>query len=133
MIGLDTNVLVRLLTGDDAAQYAAVRSLIEDHRDEPEAFFLNDLVLAETWWVLSRRYRLAGADILDALNALATNLGYAFENRERLLEAIGLCREGKADFADALIALCNRQSGCTHTVTFDARFARLDMARRLGT
>ena len=97
MIGLDTNVLVRFLTADDPAQFAAVRDLVDGHRDEPAAFYVDDLILVETYWVLARRYALERSDILAALDALATNLSYAFDDRNRLRAAIRLARERGAD------------------------------------
>ena len=47
MIGLDTNVLVRLLTADEPVQLAAATRLLAAHDGEPAAFFVNDMVLLE--------------------------------------------------------------------------------------
>jgi predicted nucleic-acid-binding protein len=132
MIGLDTHVLVRLLTGDDPAQYALVRDLIERHRDEPSAFYIDDLVLVETYWVLTRRYALGRDEVLSAFERVASNLGYGFDDRALLIAAIVNARERQADFADTLIVRRNARAGCDHTVTFDTRLARLDQVRRLG-
>lgn len=132
MIGLDTNVLVRLLTADEPAQFKVARELIEAHRNEPDAFYIDDLVLVETYWVLSRRYALERAEILSAFQSLASSLVYAVEDRSRVHAAIRLARERKGDFADALIALRHLDAGCAHTVTFDARLARMEGVSRLG-
>lgn len=132
MIGLDTNVLVRLLTGDDPAQFALARDLIEQHRNEPAAFYIDDLVLVESYWVLTRRYTLTRDEVLSAFGQLASNLGYAFDDRDQLVAAIAMARQRQADFADTLIVLRNDRAGCNSTVTFDARLARLDGVRRLG-
>jgi predicted nucleic-acid-binding protein len=119
MTGLDTNVLVRLLTADDAAQTAKVRKLLAAHEGEADAFFINNIVLVETFWVLRRGYKLAASDVLTALTTLADCTAYAFENRELLRQALALSQREGADFADALILLVNQRAGCQQTATFD--------------
>ena len=63
MIGLDTNIVVRYLTHDDAAQTAAaVRVMDSLSQDSPG--FLSLIVIAELVWVLeaptvSRRRKLS--------------------------------------------------------------------------
>lgn len=96
MIGLDTNVLVRILVNDDPLRGRRALRLIQN-----EAVLVPKTVLVETEWVLRSAY---GADVasiragFDALLAVAT---VEVEDRagvERALEwyAAGL------DFADAL-------------------------------
>lgn len=53
MIGLDTNVLIRYLTRDDEGQYRATMKLLTR---KAARFFIADLVLVETDWVLSSLY-----------------------------------------------------------------------------
>ena len=58
MRGLDTNVLVRYLTRDDDAQFAAASDLIEGAEHRSERLYLNIVVLCELTWVLrGSRYR----------------------------------------------------------------------------
>ena len=47
MIGLDTNVVLRILTDDDPAQVTIVKKLLLSHPQAVGAFFLNQVVLAE--------------------------------------------------------------------------------------
>ena len=52
MIGLDTNVLVRYLVGDDAKQSAVAREVMAGlSQDNPG--YLTSVVLAELSWVLA--------------------------------------------------------------------------------
>ncbi|MBW7903092.1 MAG: type II toxin-antitoxin system VapC family toxin [Rhodocyclaceae bacterium] len=133
MIGIDTNLLVRLLVNDDAAQANAVRKLLEPINDTPEAVFISDLVIAETLWVLKARYgmdRNAQAGVIDLLLSVKT---FAFEDRATLERAASAFRHGKAGFADCLIVARNRRLGCTVTVTFDKTLARHEGAQLLPT
>lgn len=65
MVAVDTDVVVRLLTGDDPRQATRARSLFER-----ETVLLPTTVLLETEWVLRRLYGLDVVRIVDALAAL---------------------------------------------------------------
>ena len=119
MIGLDTNVLVRLLTADEPVQLKAASRLLAAHDGQAGAFFINDMVLVELVWVLGRLYGFAPAEALTAIESLLDNDAFGFEDRERLGHALGLCKAQRCDFADTMIALKNAAAGCEHTATFD--------------
>ena len=118
MIGLDTNVLVRLLTADEPAQLKAAKRLLVAHDGEPGAFFINDMVLVELVWVLGRLYGFAPAEALTAIASLLASAAFTFEDRERLTQALGLCSAQSCDFADTMIALKNAAAACETTATF---------------
>ena len=85
MIGLDTDVLVRLLTADEPVQLKVASRLLAAHDGEPGAFFINDTVLVEPIWVLRRL--LCGfepGESLTAVKSLLDNDAFTFEDRERL-------------------------------------------------
>ena len=52
MIGLDTNVLVRYFTQDDAGQVASVDALISESKNNGIRLHIDDVVLCELAWVL---------------------------------------------------------------------------------
>src|SRR5690606_1245579 len=68
LIGVDTNVLVRWLTADDATAYKRVVRLVADSGDD--GLYLSDTVLVELVWVLTRTYRLGRMEALETLEAL---------------------------------------------------------------
>ncbi|RJF88726.1 PIN domain-containing protein [Oleomonas cavernae] len=119
MIGLDTNVVLRLLTGDDTGQLAAARALVEAAGDRPSSFYLNHVVLAECAWALKAGYRLDRGEISRCLRALAETPAFEIEGRDVVVAAIDLYETAPADFADCLIVAKNVLAGCSHTVTFD--------------
>ena len=53
MRGLDTNVLVRYLTADDAKQTALAEKLLEQASERDQPLFIPVLVLCELVWVLA--------------------------------------------------------------------------------
>ncbi|HUP92736.1 MAG TPA: type II toxin-antitoxin system VapC family toxin [Solimonas sp.] len=119
MIGLDTNVLVRLLTRDDEKQAEKARALLEEHAAEDDQLFVPDVVLAELVWTLDRAYGLDKGAIASAIKALADNATLGFESREVLRHAQELFENSKAGFADCLIVAKAQANGCTQFATFD--------------
>ena len=116
MIAVDTNIVIRLLTGDDPAQLARARYLFET-----EKVFLPKTVVLETEWVLRSLYGLAASDIIRALTALVTLPQVSVEDSATIIEALGWLRQG-LDFADALHLASSRMS--ERFVTFDRALVR---------
>ena len=131
MIGLDTNVLVRLLTADDAGQLKTATRLLVAHEREAGAFFINDMVLVELVWVLRRLYKHEPGEALSAIASLLAADAFTFEDRDRVQQAVALCSASSRDFADAMIVLKNTAAGCAHTASFDRALRSLAGARLL--
>lgn len=125
MIGLDTNVLIRLLTGDDAGQRVRARAFIERRCSPGNPAFVNRIVVIETVWVLESVYAYTRKEISAAIDALLRTVDIAIEGAEFVRAALAMYRRG-ADFADAMIAATNIARGCTQTATFDRKAAKLD-------
>ena len=128
MIGLDTNVLVRYLVQDEAAQAARATRLIERELNEREPGFVGLIVLVETCWVLKRLYGATAAELHDTVRDLLDTRQLAVENRALVARALGRATNDGADIADALIAECALSAGCRRTVTFDKAAAKAGMA-----
>jgi len=96
MHAVDTNVLVRLLTGDDAAQAKRANTLFKK-----ESIFIPKTVLLETEWVLRRLYRLESDTVVDAFRKLSGLSNVELEQPRVVAQALQWC-EGGMDFADAL-------------------------------
>lgn len=113
-IAIDTNVLVRYLTGDDPAQAARARAVIDGER-----VFVSTTVLLETEWVLRSAYGLPATQVAAALRDFAGLPGVSVESPALLAEALDRVNEGM-DFADALHLGAAAQ--CEALLTFDRRF-----------
>lgn len=122
MVAIDTNVLVRVLTGDHPEQSPRARALLES-----QEVFVALTVLLETEWVLRSAYGFAPEHIFGALRAFAGLPQVRIEAPKRLAEALDRAEAG-LDFADAL-HLGATGPGETFA-TFDARLVKT--ARRLG-
>lgn len=116
MTAVDTNVLIRLLAGDDPAQAAAARSLFESGQ-----IWIGKTVLLETAWVLRSLYRFNESSIHSALTKLSGLRAVSVEDTEAVARALALMAEG-IDFADAL-HLTSRPEGAAF-VSFDKAFVK---------
>lgn len=113
-IALDTNLLVRLLTGDDPEQARRVADLI----DASPACFVPITVVLELEWVLRGAYRLERGAVIAALDGLMAIRQVHLEQEDLVRQALAWHQQG-LDLADALHLL--RSEGC-------ARFATVDRA-----
>ena len=119
MIGLDTNVLVRYLTQDDAAQSRRVDTLVAQAVDADTRLHVDDIVLCELVWVLRGAYRFSKPTVASALDKIMSTALFSFDDRDLLRGALDEYREGAGDFADYVIGRRNTRAGCQQTVTFD--------------
>ena len=119
MIGLDTNVLVRYLTQDDAAQSRRVDTLVAQAVEAGARLHLDDIVLCELVWVLRGAYRFSKPTVASALDKIMSTALFSFDDRDLLRGALEEYREGSGDFADYVIGRRNIRAGCERTVTFD--------------
>lgn len=123
MIGLDTNILVRFLTGDDSVQSKRVSAFLTAPNSGP--FFINMIVLIETVWVLRRLIRTPNAEIASVLELILRSPDFVVQSAEMVSQALQAAGQANCDLADALIAMLNENAGCSSTVTFDTKAQRL--------
>ena len=126
MIGLDTNVLVRYLTQDDASQSRRVNRLIGKAKARGEALYLSVIVLCETVWVLRWAYRIGKAEIVRSLTQILETAQFSIEDPDGCREALASYADGQGDFSDYLLGTRNHRAGCSSTATFDHKLRRTE-------
>jgi predicted nucleic-acid-binding protein len=135
MIGIDTNVLVRYIVGDDPEQSIAASEMVERAIDRDETLFISQIVLCELVWVLSYAYRFTRAQIVSALQQLRRGAQMTIEGADEVRRATEAYAALRGDFADYLIAERSVANGCSSIATFDRvlhsdqRFAAPDQIR----
>jgi predicted nucleic-acid-binding protein len=121
MLAIDTNVIVRYLTGDHPEQSLQAKALI-DRND----VFVCTTVLLETEWVLRSAYGYPQDQVAEALRAFAGLPRVSLDDSALAATALDWMAKGM-DFADALHLA--KAEGCTAFVSFDRRFVKA--AKRL--
>ena len=116
MRAVDTNVLIRLLTEDDAAQTGIARRFIAGGD-----IVITTTVVLETEWVLRGAYRFTPSEVNSALRALGGLEGVTFEAPDVVAQTLDWHHQGM-DFADAIhLASASR---CEAFATFDRKLAK---------
>jgi predicted nucleic-acid-binding protein len=119
MRALDTNILVRFVTNDDARQAGRVELLFAECHRNNEHLFISTPVVCELVWVLKNGLRQTRAEIVRVIDRLIEDDLFQVEHNPLVSRALDRYREGKADFADYLIGELGWHAGCRDTVTFD--------------
>ena len=119
MIGLDTNVLLRVLLDDDPAQSKRARELLAAHGQAHGSVRLCDVVLLETLWTLKRQFGHGRSTLAGIFKRLLDEPAFALSDRERLADVLHRYINSKADIGDCFIAADNERAGCAYTATFD--------------
>jgi predicted nucleic-acid-binding protein len=114
VVGVDTNLIVRLLTRDGERQFCQVEKIFKQ-----EQIFIADTVILETEWVLRYAYGFKAKEIGQAFTMLLGLVNVHVNNADKLHRVLSLHRQG-VDFADAM-HLCASLS-CRSFLTFDKAF-----------
>jgi predicted nucleic-acid-binding protein len=124
LIGVDSNVLLRLVLADNPHQHKAAQAFIEA-RSATDPVYISDMVIAEFMWVLQRTYKLERAAIVGLVAGFMDTDDAVFADRSTLSAFVEEARSNtKAGLADLFVALSGKTHGCGHTVTFDKHAAR---------
>jgi predicted nucleic-acid-binding protein len=125
MRAVDTNVLVRLITRDDARQAASA-----DHWVENGAW-VSILALAEATWVLSAVYERGPTEIASAVEMLLNHKELTLQDGDVVAAALRCFRERPAlGFSDCLLLELARKAGHLPLGTFDRELSKLDGAEK---
>lgn len=125
MIGIDTNVLVRYFADDDADQAAAARRLLGRQLSAQRPGFVSLVTLAELAWVLRCSYGASRDEVIMAIETLMTAPHLKVQDEDAVWLALDHCEQPGVGVSDALIAALGQQHGCSHTMTFDRKAARI--------
>lgn len=129
--GLDTSVLVRLLTGEPEDLALSAVRYIEERRKAKDRLFLSDWVLAETYHALQYHYQVPKADVLDALRKfLADEIVEGTGDAPAVLEISGLATANPG-FIDRVIHRNYLGAGADELVTFEKAAEKLPKVRVL--
>ena len=132
MAAMDTNVLVRFLVHDDAAQLAAAKRLIRKCISEGQTLFIPVSVSLELEWVLRSSFGFRKDQVVHTLSQLLSSAELSFESEGALETALARYQEGSADYSDCLHVALAAQAGEQPLWTFDKAASKLDGARQLA-
>ena len=124
---VDTNVLVRHLTGDPPAMAEASTEFL---RAETE-LLLTDVVAAETVYVLESFYEAPRAQVAGALRSLVAFDSVVCVDPALLLRAVEVYETQRIDFAEAYLVACAESTGVQRVASFDRSLDRVETIERI--
>ena len=124
---VDTNVLVRHLTGDPADLAARATAYLGSVRD----LLLTDLVAAETVYVLESFYEAPRNEVATALRSLVAFESLVCVDPALLLRAVEVYETDRIDFAEAYLVACAESTGVGKVASFDRSIDRVDTIERI--
>lgn len=125
MLAIDTNIVVRYLTGDHPAQAVRARAIVDGG-----PVFVPVTVILETEWVLRSAYGFRPAEVAHALGAFGGLPTVTVEDADAVAACLDLAAAGM-DFADALHL--GRAGHCDGFATFDRRLVKAAAAAGLAS
>lgn len=123
---LDTNVLVRHLTGDPPTQARRATRYL----DQADNLLLPDLILAEVASVLESYYEAPRPQVAEALRAILAFRAIRVVDGPLLLRAVELYEVHGLDFADAYLVASAERTGVGVVASFDRAIDRVSTVRR---
>jgi predicted nucleic-acid-binding protein len=125
VIGLDTNILVRYITLDDPVQAPRAAQIIERQCTRDEPGFASLVTVVELAWVLENFYEFSNEQIAAAIERILQIATLSVQNEREIYIAMVALKTNTASFDDALLGALGRWAGCSSTLTFDRKAARL--------
>jgi predicted nucleic acid-binding protein len=123
---IDTNVLIRHLTGDPPAQAAKATRYL----GRSEELLLSDLILAEVAYVLESFYEAPRVQVAETLRAVLGFPAIRVVDAELLQRAVEVYDVHRLDFADAYLVACAERAGIGVIASFDRSIDRVGTVRR---
>jgi predicted nucleic acid-binding protein len=124
---VDTNVLVRHLTGDPPDMAARATAYLGTQSE----LLLTDLVVAETVYVLESFYETPRDQVAQAVRSLVAFASILCVDRALLLRAIEVYETDRIDFAEAYLVACAESTGVSKVASFDRSIDRINTIQRI--
>ncbi len=123
MIAVDTKILVRYFAEDDAVQTLQAQRLLEQQLTVATPGFVTLVSLVELLWVLNDTYKVGRAVQAEIVSQLLAAPNMIVERDDLVSNALAL---HGGDISDHVIHLVGVAHGCSKTITFDKKFARVE-------
>jgi predicted nucleic acid-binding protein len=124
---VDTNILVRHLTGDPPEQAARATAFLA----AADELLLADLVVAETVYVLESFYEVPRAKVAELIRATIAFPAIVVLDPVTLLRSLEVYETDRLDFAEAYLVAQAERSGIGVIASFDMAIDRVTTIRRL--
>ncbi|UCH97946.1 MAG: PIN domain-containing protein [Candidatus Aminicenantes bacterium] len=130
-IFIDTNILLRYLTGDDPIKYERCRDLFKRVLEKKILLLTSDMVIAELIWTLHSFYNVSKEEIIEKVTIMINTPNLKILNKKLLSEALVLFSQENIDYIDAYNAVFMKNKGCTQIFSYDKDFDCIEDIKRM--
>ncbi len=127
---IDTNIVLRFLTGQPPEMAERVRALFARAEKGELTLVLDDIVVAEVVWVLTSFYRLERTKVSRVLQQFLAHEAIEMPRKEDMLAALMWFAQYNIDFTDALLSVRAYRAGLP-LFSFDRDFDKVPGLQRL--
>lgn len=124
---VDTNILIRHLTGDPPEMAERATRFLGKERD----LLLVDLVVAETIYVLESFYEVPRQQIAESIRSLIAFESIVCVDPALLLRAVEIYEVDRLDFAEGYLVACAESTGVGRVASFDRTISRVGTVERM--
>ena len=124
---VDTNILVRHLTGDPPEMAARATAYL----GAAHQLLLTDLVAAETVYVLESFYEAPRGQVAEAVRSLVAFKSIVCVDPALILRAIEVYDSDRIDFAEAYLVACAESTGVSQIASFDRSLDRVNTIEQI--
>lgn len=130
---LDTDVIIRFLTGDDPEKQRRAAAFFERVITGEVSVSITPMAVADAVFVLTSRnlYGVSRGDAAEMLISLITHPGFVVEHRSRMIAALTIFRTYNLDFGDAYTAAAALEDDEPQVLSFYRDFDRVTGLRRI--
>lgn len=124
---VDTNILIRHLTGDPPAMAARASAYLQTESE----LLLTDLVVAETVYVLESVYDVSRTQVAEAMRSLIALVSVITVDPALLLRTLEIYEMDGVHFADSYLVACAETTGVNRVASFDRSIDRVGTIERV--
>lgn len=129
---LETDAILRYLTGDDEGKAADVLALLRRVESGGERVVTGPMVIFEVVFTLQSYYKVPKSDIREKVLAILDLRGLSLEHKDVFAAALGCYCELNLPFADAFNACYMKSLGLNEIYTYDEDYERIAGIKRVA-
>jgi predicted nucleic-acid-binding protein len=123
--GIDANVILRVLLGDQPQQSPRCRGLLERVEAGEEQVYLPEVVLSDVVWTLRSFYKVLPGRIAEVVMPIIGLEGVVMKRKSLMKEVLLAYGRANADFSDVLMAVEILSEGVSELYSYDRDFDRM--------
>ena len=121
---IDANVIIRYLTQDDEKLFIKAKEIFDKIISNKIQVIIYDLVIMETFFVLTKFYKLSKKEVIDTLIEIMLLPGVINPDKKIIIDTLNMIKTSNVDFVDAL--LCNKSKQFDYKlISFDKKLNKI--------